>query len=168
MKAVADSSIFIALSLIGQLALLPRRFPGGILVPPAVWREVVETGRGQRGAAEVATASWVAVRQVKDQGLVSLLRSELDEGEAEAIALAREEQVPVILLDEKDARRIARRLNLQVLGTVGLLIWAKRVGAMASLQEQLDTLRTLGKFRLSESVYEEALRAVGEGTGKRD
>jgi hypothetical protein len=87
----------------------------------------------------------------------------LDEGEAEAIALAREEQAPVVLLDEKDARQVARRLNLRVLGTVGLLIWAKRVGAIASLREQLDTLRTLGRFRLSQAVYDEALRIVGEG-----
>ena len=90
------------------------------------------------------------------------LFGELDEGEAEAIALAREEEVLVVLLDEKDARRVARRLNLHVMGTVGLLIWARRVGAIASLREQLDTLRTLGRFHLSQAVCDEALRAVGE------
>lgn len=162
MKAVANSSILIALSTIGQLGLLLRRFPEGVVVPQAVWREVVETGKGQPGSEEVASASWVVVREVKDQGLVSLLRPELDDGEAETIALAREEQVPVVLLDEKDARRVARRLGLQVLGTVGLLIWAKRVGTIASLREQLDTLQGLGRFRLSQPVYDEALRAVGE------
>jgi len=148
---------------VGQLGVLPRRFPEGVLVPQAVWREVVETGKGQPGSAEVASASWVVVREVKDRGLVSLLCAKLDEGEAEAIALAREEQAPVVLLDEKDARQVARRLNLRVLGTVGLLIWAKRVGAIASLREQLDTLRTLGRFRLSQAVYDEALRIIGEG-----
>lgn len=162
MKAVANSSVLIALSTVGQVGLLPRRFIEGVLVPQAVWREVVETGKGQPGAEEVASASWVVVREVRDKALVSLLRGELDEGEAEAIALAREEQVSAVLLDEKDARRVARRLKLQVLGTVGLLMWAKRVGAIASLREQLDTLRTAGRFRLSQSVIEEALRTVGE------
>jgi uncharacterized protein len=162
LKAVANSSVLIALSTVGQVGLLPRRFIEGVLVPQAVWREVVETGKGQPGAEEVASASWVVVREVRDTALVSLLRGELDEGEAEAIALAREEHVSAVLLDEKDARRVARRLKLQVLGTVGLLIWAKRVGAIASLREQLDTLRTVGRFRLSQSVIEEALRAVGE------
>ena len=162
MKAVANSSVLITLGTIEQLALLPRRFPEGVLVPQAVWREVVETGKGQPGSEEMESASWVVVREVKDQGLVSLLCSELDEGEAEAIALAREEQVLVVLLDEKDARRVARRLNLHVMGTVGLLIWARRVGAIASLREQLDTLRTLGRFHMSQAVYDEALLAVGE------
>ena len=162
MKASTNSSVLIALSTIGQLVLLPRRFPEGVLVPQAVWREVVETGKGQPGSAEVASATWVVVREVKDRGLVSLLRAELDEGEAETIALAREEHVSLVLLDEKDARQVARRLNLQVLGTVGLLIWAKRVGLITSLREQLNNLRTLGRFRLSQSVYEQALRAVGE------
>ncbi|MEW6755406.1 MAG: DUF3368 domain-containing protein [Candidatus Latescibacterota bacterium] len=45
MRAVADSSPLIALSTIGRLDLLFQRFPGGISVPPAVWREVVDTGR---------------------------------------------------------------------------------------------------------------------------
>ena len=39
MKAVADSSVFIALSLIGWPELLPRRFPEEILVPRVVWED---------------------------------------------------------------------------------------------------------------------------------
>ncbi len=162
MKAVANSSVLIALSRIGQLELLSRRFPEGLLIPRAVWREVVEAGKGQPGAAEVAAASWITVYAVKDQNIVSLLRTELDEGEAEAIALGHEQQAEVVLLDEKDARRAARRLGLAVLGTVGVLIWAKRAGLIASLRDQLDVLQTQGKFRLSAAVYEKALRVVGE------
>ena len=162
MKAVANSSVLIALSVVGQLDLLHRRFPDGILVPRSVWREVVETGKGQAGSREVASSSWISVCDVKDQDLVAVLRMSLDEGEAEAIALCREQPVTLVLLDEKDARRAARRLGLSVLGTVGILIWAKRAGWVHSLQKQLDALQTQGKFRLSLSVYHQALRAVGE------
>jgi predicted nucleic acid-binding protein len=95
--------------------------------------------------------------------LVALLRGELDEGEAEAIALCREQSVDIVLLDEKDARKAARRLGLTTIGTVGVLIWAKRTGLVGSLREQLDALRTRGRFRLGEAVYEQALQAVGEG-----
>ncbi len=45
------------LSTIGQLSLLNQRFPDGIIVPQAVWREVVETGRDRPGAQEVASVS---------------------------------------------------------------------------------------------------------------
>jgi len=155
----------IALSTIGQLSLLSRRFPEGIAVPQAVWREVVETGQGQPGAEEVASSSWITVEEVQNTGLVSLLTWELDAGEAEAIALCQELGGDVLVLDEKDARRLARRLGLKVLGTVGLLIWARRSGFLAtSLREQLDALRDQGDFRLSQTVYNEALRAVGELT----
>lgn len=94
--------------------------------------------------------------------MVALLRAEVDEGEAEAVALARERQIPVVLLDERDARRVAQRLSLQVLGTVGILVWARRVGTVVSLRDQLDSLQSRGRFHLSESVCQEALRAVGE------
>lgn len=162
MKAVANSSVLIALSAIGQLDLLARRFSEGIIVPQAVWQEVVETGKGQPGATEVESAPWITVYAVQDENLVSLLRMELDQGEAEAIALCREQQAEAVLLDENDARRVARRLNLAVLGTVGILVWAKRAGLVASLGEQLDALQTRGRFHLSRSVYEQALRTVGE------
>ncbi len=162
MRGVADSSVLIALSAIGQLELLPRRFPEGILVPHAVWREGVETGRGRPGATEVASVSWITVSGLQDKNLVSLLRTDMDEGEAEAIALCREQGTEVVLLDEKDARRVARRLGLAVLGTVGVLIWAKRAGWVASLRQELDALHMQRGFHLSRSVHEEALRIAGE------
>jgi predicted nucleic acid-binding protein len=49
-----------------------------------------------------------------------------------------------------------------VLGTVGVLIWARKVGKLMSLKEQLDALREQGKFRISQAIYERALHEVGE------
>lgn len=123
---------------------------------------MVTTGKGQPGAEEVASARWIAVEKVEDRALVSLLSGDLDEGEAEAITLCKEKNVEVVLLDEKDARRAAHRLGLKVLGTVGLLVWAKRVGIISNLKEQLDKLQSKGKFHLGREVYDEALRAVKE------
>ncbi|MEQ9670101.1 DUF3368 domain-containing protein [Coleofasciculus sp. G2-EDA-02] len=162
MRAVTNSSILIALSTIGQLSLLHQRFPDGVFLPQAVWREVVETGKGQPGAQDVASASWLTIRQVTNTSVISLLRIELDEGEAEAIALFAENPVDAILLDEKNARRVARQMGLPVLGTVGILIWAKQQGLIITLKEQLDALQNQGKFRLSQSLYQEALNRVGE------
>ena len=119
MKAVSDSSVLIALSTIGQLSVLKHRFTEGILIPEAVWREVVEAGADRPGAREVRAAGWIQRRSVRDQVYVRFLCTELDTGEAEAIVLARQEQADVVLLDEKEARRVARRLEMRVLGTVG-------------------------------------------------
>lgn len=164
MRAVSNSSVLIALSSIEQLTILTQRFPDGIAIPRAVWYEVVETGAGRAGAAEVAAGlnTWLTIQDVKNKTLISVLQQDLDQGEAEAIALFPELTSEVVLLDEKRARQVSKRLSLPILGTLGLLIWAKRQGAIASLQEQLDALRTVAKFRLSQQVYDAALRQVGE------
>jgi len=66
------------------------------------------------------------------------------------------------LLDEKEAREAAKEMNLQVLGTVGILIKAKKASEINCLQEELDQLKTKANFRISESLYRKALSEVGE------
>ena len=102
------------------------------------------------------------MRDVTAREIAQLLEMELEEGEAEAIALAHEVGAEVVLLDERDARRAAKQLGLRVLGTVGILVWARRVGSLASLREALDALRTQARFRISRTLYEQALSEVGE------
>jgi predicted nucleic acid-binding protein len=76
--------VHIGLSFIGKLSLLQKRFPSGIIIPEAVWKEVVEEGKGKSGSLKVSSASWISVRKAKEKRLVDLLKSELDAGEAEA------------------------------------------------------------------------------------
>jgi predicted nucleic acid-binding protein len=151
LRAISNSSVLIALSSIGQLSVLTQRFPHGILIPQAVWYEVVETGGERVGAKEVAAGlnSWLTVQDVENKTLVLLLQQDLDNGEAEAVALFYEQPSEALLLDEKKARQVSRRMVLPVIGTLGLLIWARRQDVIPNLQEQLDALRTLGKFHLS-------------------
>ena len=87
---------------------------------------------------------------------------ELDNGEAEAITLASEINADLILIDERDARRIAKNLDLKVLGTIGILIWAKQTGKIPSLKKVLSELIDNAGFRVSKSVYIKALKAVNE------
>ena len=162
MKTVSNASVLIGLSSIGKLNLLRERFPQGILIPEAVRREVMDEGEGRPGSREISESKWIEVEEVEDKRIVDLLLAELDKGEAEAIALACETGAGIILLDERDARWAAKRMNLKVLGTVGVLIWAKKVGKVESLKEELNALRYQGKFRFSQAIFERALREVGE------
>jgi uncharacterized protein len=162
MIVISNSSVLIALSSIGKLELLEQRFPEGVIVPDAVWREVVETGQGRRGARKVADAEWISRMQVKNQAVLKALPTTLDQGEAEVIALGLEIGAELLLLDEKSARSVAVRLKYPVLGTIGLLIWGKKQGLFPSLANELSLLRREGRFRLSENVYECALKQVGE------
>lgn len=161
MIAVADSSVLITLGHLGRPDLLTQHFPGGVLLPPAAWHEVVEQGAGRPGTQEVRTASWLRVEAPSDAYLVAALRADLEDGEAEAIVLALEKQA-IVLLDEREARKRALALGLTILGTVGLLIWAKRRSLIDSVQESLDLLRQQSQFRLSAEVYRRALQESGE------
>ncbi len=106
MIVVADASVLIGLSSIGYLHLIQEQFSGKLLIPPAVWKEVVEQGGDRPGSHQVSKADWINVHDLKNQDISRILKMELDEGESEAIALADELKADVVLLDEKDARRI--------------------------------------------------------------
>ena len=144
MKAVSDTSVLIALDNIGRLGLLKTVF-GEVLVPEAVAREY--------GGP---LPSWVKVVKVKETGLVSALMEILHRGEAEAIALAIQVKADLLLLDDKKARRLAARLGLRVLGTIGILILARKRSLIDDLQGEITRLLEKS-FWLSRSVVNEAL-----------
>jgi hypothetical protein len=161
---ISNTSTLIHLAAIGRLDLL-REFYGKITIPPAVWREVVEEGKGRAGAVEVEKArqwEWIEVVSPKDEPLLRLLRHDLDQGEAEVIALAIGHGADLVLLDESEARRITDLYGLVKTGVVGMLIRAKREGKVRSLQAELDKLRFQGRFWIDDELYHQALRVVGE------
>jgi predicted nucleic acid-binding protein len=82
-------------------------------------------------------------------------------GEAEVIVLARELDADRVVLDDLDARRFARRVGLEIAGTVGLLLAARKRGELASLRAEIERLELLG-FRISPVLAEAVLRAAGE------
>lgn len=166
-KAISNSSPLIHLAAIDRLSLL-HGFFDEVVIPPAVWREVVEEGRGRPGASEVREAveqAWIKVVVPTDDALVRLLRRDLDDGEAEAIALAVEQVPVVILLDESEARTVASTFSLRKTGSVGLLIRAKHAGRIVSLKRELDRLRDKAGFWIHDELYRRALVSVNEATG---
>ena len=84
---------------------------------------------------------------------MTLLRSELDRGEAEAIALALERNAALILLDDAEGREKARLYDLSITGTIGLLLRAKREGRLESFDNTLLKLRQSG-FWISDALVE--------------
>ena len=162
--AVSNASPLIHLAAIGSFDLLHDFFQE-IRIPPAVWREVVEEGRGRPGAAEVeqaATQRWLRVVPLEDEALAKSLKRVLDDGEAEAVGLAVQEKADVVLLDETEARKAAEVQGLVKTGVIGLLIRAKRQAKVNSLKERLDRLRDEGGFWIDDSLYRAALQAVDE------
>lgn len=161
MIVVADAGPLIYLSEAGFLHVLHDLY-GGVHVPREVYNEVVVNGQGEAGAAEVASASWMPVT---NRPATSFLRrglsTELDPGEAAAIALAVEEGANLVLIDERKGRTVAKRLGLRVRGTLGVLVEAKRCGHLGLVGPVLDRIVAAG-FRISDAVKGEILRSAGE------
>jgi uncharacterized protein len=103
---VSNSTPLIHLAKIGQLELL-RDFFGTVLIPEAVYRECVDEGIKYEEAALIAQATWLKVQEMNDNYLVTLLNSELDRGESEAIALALAQSADLLLLDDREGRNKA-------------------------------------------------------------
>ncbi len=98
---VCDSSVLIHLANIRRLYLL-KDFYEKILIPPAVWREVVEEGKEKdevKLVKEAYSSGWTVIEAPANKPLVKLLERYLHPGEAETIALAVEESA-LILIDE--------------------------------------------------------------------
>jgi uncharacterized protein len=155
---VADSGPLIGLALIGQLGLL-RSEARRVLVPPEVWREVTAVPTAP-GAAAIGACSWIEVVGPQPDA-VTAFSADLDIGEAHALALAKQTDDAWLLVDDKKARRVARGAGIRIVGTIGLLAWAKRDGHLVALAPALAALRAAG-IRLSDALIDETLKAVGE------
>ena len=104
-SAVSDASVLIHLAGIGHLDLLPVFFER-VLIPDAVWREVVIQGRSPAVVQSVEAAArtgWLTRQSPNQTAMLRRLRQSLHAGEAEAISLALETAPNVLLLDETDA-----------------------------------------------------------------
>ena len=139
------------------LELLPA-LAGQVYVP-----EAVELQEGQRRNVllpALEDLSWLIVRPVRDRTLLPLV-THLGDGEKEVLALGLETQDPLLLLDDRDARRYAQTLGLEISGTLGLLLRAKERGILGAVRPVLDRLQAL-RFRLNAKTRQMVLKRAGE------
>jgi uncharacterized protein len=121
---VSNTSPLTNLAAIGHLELLPSLFDR-IEIADAVWNELQAGGQSWSGRDELAEAPWVARHRPDNRSLIRALQRDLDAGESESIALALELGGALILLDEKEGRRMAQHQGLKPMGIVGVLLLAK-------------------------------------------
>ncbi len=122
---VVNATPLISLAFIDKLSLLDELFDE-VYIPNAVLKEV--TRKGKKKAAVIEAWGKEKVRYVSNLKAKTALELTLDEGEAEVIVLAQEEEIDIVIIDEDKARKIAKLSNLNVTGTIGILLDAKNMG----------------------------------------
>ena len=150
----------LALDACGQLDLL-KSLHSRVLIPEAVGTEL-RRGRGPGSRLSVPTQqpAWLEVRALRAP-LSPLLIEYLDPGEAAAIALALEQGIPIVAIDERRGRMVARAFGLQVTGSIGVLLRAKREGLLPAVKPCIASMRERGVW-LGQRIAREALREAGE------
>ena len=156
---VVDTSPLIFLAKLDRLDLLRKSAES--FVPAAVVEEIRAYPDDASRKIEHALSSWLREEKVGERRIVDVLLADLDFGEAEVIALAHESAADRIVMDDLDGRRFARRLGLEPVGTLGLLLAAKLRGELDSLRGEIERLEQAG-FRVSSSLVKAVLRAAGE------
>jgi predicted nucleic acid-binding protein len=139
---------------------LLRELYAEIIVPDAVATEVSRHLAVELNAA--LTSGWLKRVNPRNRALVDRIESDLGgRGEAEVIAIALELGSAVVLIDERAARTYALSQGLRVLGTVGVVLHAKRRGLIERATPLLDDLRARG-FWLDDATYRRARDLASE------
>ncbi|CAA6815230.1 MAG: Unknown protein [uncultured Sulfurovum sp.] len=132
---ISDSTTIITLLNIGRLDVLKNIF-SLVYIPQKVYEEIVIDEQ------IVLAEDYFIVKEINDNKLYKLLSKSLDAGECEAIVLAKEMELSLII-DEKKGRKIATNLGINIFGFIGLLILNYKNG----LLRREDTLDVFYKAK---------------------
>jgi predicted nucleic acid-binding protein len=146
---IADASCFILLDKIDSLSLLQNLFKT-ITTSPEVAKEFGKP-----------LPEWIRIKAVQDKNFQSALFLQVDAGEASAIALAAENQPSLLIIDDLKGRKLAQKLNLTITGTLGLILSAKKEGALPQVKPIFEKIQATN-FRIAPGLLENILKQAGE------
>jgi len=155
---VSNSTILIGLAKIDKLDLLKKLF-SKVYIPEAVFDELTQTQKV--GASDIKRASYLERKSPNDVKEVALLLGNLDRGEAEVLALSKELNADLVLIDEEKARKAAVLAGFEVMGLMGVLLLSKRQGFLKSIKPLIAELKEK-KFRVAEDIVADILKSAEE------
>lgn len=153
---VSDSTTIITLLNIQRMDILENIFDA-VYIPTKVYDEIVIEEN------ILLEATFFIRKEIKDTVLYKLLSRSLDAGECEAIVLAKELKLSLII-DEKKGRKIATNLGIDIIGFLGILLLNYKKKYL-SKEEVLDIYARAKKasFRVSEKLEEQFFSVVDTG-----
>lgn len=146
---ISDTSTLILFHRIAELELLQKVY-GELITTPEIAKEFGED-----------LPSWIIIQSVKDKKYQDFLETQVDCGEASAIALATEYEDVLLLLDDLKARKLAIRLKFKITGTLGVIHKAKQMSLIDKIKPLIDKL-LLTDFRVADNIVNEILKLNNE------
>ena len=136
MIIIADSSALVCLATCEALFLLDKLFEK-IQVPQFVYQEC---------SAETKPFSDTLAKYLKDKITNvnfqenELIPKSLGRGETEAILLYKQQMADYILIDDNRGRKVASLNNCRIIGSLGILLLAKKKGLIKEITPYYCTL----------------------------
>lgn len=146
---ISDTSCLIALSKIDKLYLL-RDLYQEIIVTQDVFEEF---GR--------SLPDWIIISELRNKQTQSEIEKRLDKGEASSIALALEIGNSTLIIDEIKGRKIAQTFNIDIIGTIGVILLADKRGLIEDVVGTILKLVNNG-FRLSDKIIDKIIERYGK------
>jgi predicted nucleic acid-binding protein len=156
---ILNASPVITMAKAGYLHLF-EQLAANVLIPESVAREILVAPSSDPGR-KALESGW-GERASPSEIPSFILEWGLGSGESGVLALALERPGCTAVLDDAAARRCARALDIPLIGTLGAVLQARRLGLIDSAAQVLVALRAAG-LRLDDKVASVSLkRAVGE------
>jgi predicted nucleic acid-binding protein len=154
---VSNSSPIIILAKTGNLKLFKNIF-SKVIIPQSVYNEIIK--KKDTASELIKKSEFIIVEKIEDSETLQNLYLILDEGEAEAIALANKHDL-VLVIDEKKGRKIAKNFRLQIIGFLGILLlnYRNKFISRAEIIKILKQSHDFG-YRLSDSLKKEFLKNI--------
>jgi predicted nucleic acid-binding protein len=161
----SNTSPIVALAKIGRLELL-RYLYGTVFISPFVKVESVDKGKelGASDALEIERAiseNWIKIAKLTRKQSQNIRRlvaeARIGLGEAQALTLAKDKGM-IVILDDKEARAIAKSWNLKYTSTV-MVLYEAFVKNLINYDELIEDLAKLTKVMwISTDVITEVIK----------
>ncbi len=164
MILISNTGPIIALAKIQKLNLLEKLQWKEVIIPPMVQKELWGKISPESKEIESALKNFIQVKTpIVAANKIESETEELDVGEKQVILLGTSfDEKVILLIDDKVGRNVAQKLGLSVIGTLGILLLAKRKGLLKQITPQIHEIRRKG-YWLSDSLVSYMKHLADEG-----
>jgi len=154
---IADSTVLITLINIDEFEIL-KLFIEKVTITNEVYNKISMQPITKKFIDKEIAKGFIAVKPYKSKQLFKEINFILDAGESSSIALALEENLPLII-DEKKGRKFAKVQGIEVIGLVGILryLYVEKILNYKRVKEIIEKLNR-SDFRISQKLLEIILK----------